>query len=226
MLRAAGCDCAFRGCDCADWSVGARSICRDDAPPGRIRYGDAPCCRARLSRGCHCADWSAGARPICRATLRRGASGMARLRAAGATVPWVRLCRLVCRGAADLPGRRSAGGASGMAMLRAAGRDCPVGATVPIGLPGRGRSAGRRSAGVHPVWRYSVLPGDARQGRIRYGDTPCCRGDRSVGGCDCADWSAGARPICRDDRSDVRHGPRRRRTICFRRKSRTFVPQR
>ena len=24
-------------CDCADWSVGVRSICRGDAPPGRIR---------------------------------------------------------------------------------------------------------------------------------------------------------------------------------------------
>ena len=153
---------ALYGC-----SAGARPICRDDAPPGRIRYGDAPCCRARLSRGCDCANWSAGARPICRATLRRGgASSMAILRVAGATVPWMRLCRLVCRGAVDLPGDAPPGRGIRYGDTPCCRGDCPVGATVPIGLPGRGRSAGTtgrmcvtvRDAAARFVFGEKVVP--------------------------------------------------------------------
>ena len=144
----------------------------DDAPPGRIRYGDTPCCRgdrpvgatvrsvgATVPIGLPGRGRSAGQRSPGR--IRYGETPCCRGdRSVGATVP------------IGLPGRgRSAGttlrrGASGMAMLRAAGRDCPVGATVPIGLPGRGRSAGTtgrmcvtvRDAAARFVFGEKVVP--------------------------------------------------------------------
>ena len=72
-------------CDCADWSVGVRSICRGDASPGRIRSAILRAAGVRPFRGCDRADWSVGVRSICRGDASPGRIRSAILRAAGAT---------------------------------------------------------------------------------------------------------------------------------------------
>ncbi len=108
-------------CDCADWSVGVRSICRGDAPPGRIRSAILRAAGVRPFRGCDRADWSVGVRSICRGDASPGRIRSAILRAAGVRpfrgcdrADWSVGVRSICRGDAS-PGRiRSA-------ILRAAG---------------------------------------------------------------------------------------------------------